>query len=67
MNSVPKLGANTERLTAIGGAVPQLGAFPGGCRFHPRCPKAQARCATTAPALEEVLPGRFVRCPLWEK
>ncbi len=67
MNSVPKLGANTERLTAIGGTVPQLGAFPGGCRFHPRCPKAQASCATTAPVLKEVLPGRFVRCPLWEK
>ena len=65
MNSVPKLGANTERLTAIGGTVPQLGAFPGGCRFHPRCPKAQPSCATTAPTLEEVMPGRFVRCPLW--
>ncbi len=67
MNSVPKLGANTERLTTIGGTVPQLGEFPGGCRFHPRCPKAQASCATNAPALEEVMPGRFVRCPLWEK
>jgi oligopeptide/dipeptide ABC transporter ATP-binding protein len=24
---------------------------PTGCRFHPRCPRAQARCASEAPAL----------------
>jgi ABC-type antimicrobial peptide transport system ATPase subunit len=24
---------------------------PGGCRFHPRCPKAQRRCVEEAPAL----------------
>jgi oligopeptide/dipeptide ABC transporter ATP-binding protein len=63
MNSVPRLGANAQRLTAIGGAVPQLGAFPNGCRFHPRCPKAQRECSETAPQLVEVEPGRWVRCP----
>src|SRR3954467_4872504 len=40
MNSVPKLGSEAARLTAIPGNVPNLGAFPSGCRFHPRCPKA---------------------------
>jgi oligopeptide/dipeptide ABC transporter ATP-binding protein len=29
---------------------------PGGCRFHPRCPRAQARCAVEAPALIHRLP-----------
>ena len=24
---------------------------PGGCRFHPRCPRATARCATETPSL----------------
>jgi oligopeptide/dipeptide ABC transporter ATP-binding protein len=24
---------------------------PAGCRFHPRCPRAQARCSTETPAL----------------
>jgi oligopeptide/dipeptide ABC transporter ATP-binding protein len=66
MNSVPKLAAEVERLNAIGGTVPQLGAFPSGCRFHPRCPKAQPDCSVKPPPLIEVEPGRWVRCPYWE-
>ena len=65
MNSVPKLGHELERLQAIPGSVPNLGQFPSGCRFHPRCPKAQAECSVKAPELVEVEPGRWVRCPLW--
>jgi oligopeptide/dipeptide ABC transporter ATP-binding protein len=65
MNSVPKLGAEVERLNAIGGTVPQLGAFPSGCRFHPRCPKARPDCSVEPPQLIEVEPGRHVRCPYW--
>jgi peptide/nickel transport system ATP-binding protein len=63
MNSVPKLGAAAGRLNAIPGNVPRLDALPPGCRFHPRCPKAQPECARQTPALVEVEPGRSVRCP----
>ena len=66
MDSVPKLGAGTQRLRAIPGSVPQLNALPSGCRFHPRCPKAQAECSQKVPALLEVAPHRWVRCPFWE-
>ena len=45
MNSVPQLGNEHERLQAIPGSVPNLGQFPSGCRFHPRCPKAQSDCS----------------------
>src|SRR5438045_7469562 len=34
LNSVPKLGANLQRLIAIPGSVPNPGDFPPGCRFH---------------------------------
>lgn len=67
MNSVPALGAGVERLTAIPGNVPQLGAFPAGCRFHPRCPRAIPDCARNVPVLLEVEPGSHVRCPLWNQ
>lgn len=66
MNSVPQLGSSVARLTAIGGSVPQLGAFPTGCRFHPRCPKARPECAGTPPPLVEVESRRWVRCPFFE-
>jgi peptide/nickel transport system ATP-binding protein len=63
MVSVPSLDASVERLCTIPGQVPQLGAFPSGCRFHPRCPQAKPECAQTSPPLQEVEPGRWVRCP----
>jgi peptide/nickel transport system ATP-binding protein/oligopeptide transport system ATP-binding protein len=66
IQSVPDLEAEVERLTAIPGTVPLLGAFPSGCRFHPRCPKAQASCSKQAPELASVKVGRRVRCPLWD-
>jgi len=65
MNSVPKLRGNTNRLTAIPGNVPRIGAFPPGCRFAPRCPIAKPECAQAVPDLIEVEPGRSVRCPYW--
>ncbi len=66
MASVPKLGSGTERLRAIPGMVPQFHALPGGCRFHPRCPKAQIDCSMHSPALVETESNRWVRCPFWK-
>ena len=66
MNSVPRLGAETQRLRAIPGHVPQLDAPPSGCRFHPRCPKVRADCSQKVPALIEVESNRWVRCPYWK-
>jgi peptide/nickel transport system ATP-binding protein/oligopeptide transport system ATP-binding protein len=62
MNSVPKLRGGNDRLSAIPGNVPRIGNFPPGCRFYPRCPSAKPECATTAPELVEVEPGRWARC-----
>ena len=64
MNSVPKLGHENERLQAISGTVPSLGAWPKGCRFAPRCPSAAAHpdCVENMPELIEIEPQRWVRC-----
>lgn len=37
---------------------------PSGCRFHPRCPYAEAVCEVEEPPLAEVADGRRVACHL---
>ena len=63
--SVPQLGAEHERLISIPGSVPQLGEWPRGCRFHPRCPQRQPPCDDHVPAVIEPSLGRRVRCPYY--
>ncbi len=53
-----------ERLT-IAGEVPSALDPPSGCRFHPRCPQAMARCSVEAPIRKEVAPGHSVSCHLY--
>jgi len=66
LNSVPKLGNETRRLSGIPGAVPRPGEFPPGCRFAPRCSQARPDCSENGPELLEVQPRRWVRCPYWK-
>ncbi|MBX3746827.1 MAG: ABC transporter ATP-binding protein [Verrucomicrobiae bacterium] len=67
MDSVPASGAPVERLRTIPGIVPPPGAWPTGCRFHPRCPVRQDDCASHDPMLSPRVPtdsqSRLVRCP----
>ncbi len=44
MGATPAASAGRARLHQIPGAMPRLGALPQGCAFHPRCPRAAARC-----------------------
>ncbi len=44
------------------GEIPNPINPPSGCRFHPRCPIAQADCSMIEPKLEELAPGHFVAC-----
>jgi oligopeptide/dipeptide ABC transporter ATP-binding protein len=37
-------------------------APPPGCRFHPRCPRASARCAAEEPALRPLAAEHFGAC-----
>ncbi len=50
------------RRIVLQGEIPSVVNPPSGCRFHTRCPVAQARCTVEAPALAELEPGRQVRC-----
>jgi oligopeptide/dipeptide ABC transporter ATP-binding protein len=53
-----------QRLQAIEGHVPLLGALPSGCSFHPRCPDRFDPCAVTAPPAFVVGAGHTSRCYL---
>jgi len=44
------------------GETPNAARVPSGCRFHPRCPLAQPRCAELSPELEDVGPGQRAAC-----
>ena len=46
----PDLSAKRERII-LTGDVPSPVNPPSGCRFHPRCPKAQERCVGEEPVL----------------
>ncbi len=63
--SIPRITGPVQRLTPIAGSVPPPGAWPSGCRFRPRCPKAFERSETMPPLLP-VGPDHRMRCWLAE-
>ena len=46
----------------LSGEVPSPMHPPPGCRFHTRCPLAEARCRVETPVMVEARPGHFVAC-----
>jgi oligopeptide/dipeptide ABC transporter ATP-binding protein len=54
-------------LPTIPGVVPDLLAPPAGCRFHPRCKYAVARCSTEEPALLGRGTPHKVACHLYDQ
>ncbi len=56
--------ARAKRRVILEGDVPSPIDPPSGCRFHPRCPKAQIPepCATIEPQLEPMHPGQEAAC-----
>ena len=58
----PEIEATRPQIS-VTGEVPGALNPPSGCRFHPRCPRAQAVCAVEEPALRD-LGGQSVACHL---
>jgi oligopeptide/dipeptide ABC transporter ATP-binding protein len=64
IGSFPKGRKDNTILKTIPGVVPQLGRYPSGCRFHPRCEKAFDKCPNNVPRLIEVSKNHKVACYL---
>ncbi len=64
MGLIPSLSRRAERLPQIAGTMPRPGQWPGGCSFHPRCPKAGPRCSAVVPATVAT-PSGSVACHLF--
>jgi peptide/nickel transport system ATP-binding protein len=61
VSPVPNPRQRRERII-LQGETPNPIDLPPGCRFHPRCPIAQAPCLETDPALEQIDEGHEVAC-----
>jgi oligopeptide/dipeptide ABC transporter ATP-binding protein len=64
--SVPRISGPLKRLNPIRGSVPAPTAWPTGCRFRPRCPKAFDKSELEPPLLV-VEPDHRMRCWLAEQ
>ena len=65
LSSVPIPDPKVERGRAgevLSGEPPDPISLPPGCRFHTRCPLAEARCAESEPPLEHRAAGHRAAC-----
>lgn len=57
----PEPGHQKERII-LEVDVPSPSSPPKGCRFHTRCPFAEAQCREVEPAFREINPGHWTAC-----
>ena len=64
VSASPAPGRRSAGRIVLAGDPPNPAARPQGCAFHPRCPRAVARCASEVPMLSAVGGDRQVACHL---
>lgn len=63
LSSMPSTDPENRTLESpLAGDPPSPISPPSGCRFHTRCPHAEAVCSASAPSLVETTPGHFAAC-----
>ena len=64
MRSTPRFNLAADHFEILEGEIPSPVHPPTGCPFVTRCPKAQAQCTESPPALREVRPRDLAACVL---
>ena len=66
--AIPSMdGTRVDHDATVVGEMPSPSAPPPGCRFHTRCPHAQARCKTGTPTLSGSTDAAHqVACHYWD-
>jgi peptide/nickel transport system ATP-binding protein len=67
LRAIPSEDVRRGALAGIPGSVPSLLDPPSGCRFHPRCAFAQAKCSAALPPMTAVASGHEAACVLYEE
>lgn len=65
--TIPAITNERKRMYGIPGTAPSPLGWPGGCRFHPRCPYAEEVCSRLDPAMEELAAGQYVACHTYQR
>ncbi len=66
LSAIPAIEGGRERIR-LQGELPSPVSPPSGCHFHPRCPRAEARCRAAYPARTALSATHSVRCFLYEQ
>jgi peptide/nickel transport system ATP-binding protein len=61
IRSLPRIGDKSSK-ASLSGSPPNLANPPDGCRFHPRCPHAEAICRESVPEMVFLEPGHRAAC-----
>jgi len=65
IDCLPDATKSRDRLISIPGSTPNPMQMPGGCTFHPRCPKAMKICNQKEPTKTKISDNHFVSCHLY--
>ena len=67
LSAIPSLDPDAKPSNLkLEGDIPSPADPPKGCRFHTRCPFAQAKCRTDVPVLKDAGDGAQVACHYWQ-
>jgi oligopeptide/dipeptide ABC transporter ATP-binding protein len=62
LRAVPKLTTKSDRLVSLQGQPPRLDRISAGCRFAPRCPRADEKCRCDEPPPSIIDSNHYFAC-----